>query len=203
MPWIQSHDTLPQHPKTRRAARLAGVSVVEMIGHLHLLWWWSLAVAPDGDLSRFEAEDLADAAMFTGDAETFLRALTDCGPGDSSGFLDGMKLHDWAEYGGRYAARSAAGKAGAAARWARRSDQGKDANAMRTQCDGNGDRNAEERRGEESKPPPTPPVDAHVRRMAEARERETQERLAEMTAQHLDPQTGLAQVRSLREVRHG
>ncbi len=183
MAWIPSHDTLGTHPKTRRAARLAGCSVPAMMGHLHLLWHWALGVALDGDLSRFDAADLADAAMWEGDPEVFETALVECGPGESEGFLtaDG-RLHDWDEYGGKYGARSAAGKKGAETRWgkvraakeaqedaeARAADQAEHATAMRPHSGPNGTRNAEERRGEESSPTstltttevvePTPPV---------------------------------------------
>lgn len=152
MPWIQSHDNIAAHPKTRRAARMAGVSVPTMVGHLHMLWHWTLGVAPDGNLSRFEADDLADAAAYEGDPDAFLSALMNCGPGDSFGFIEPtMHLHDWVEYGGRYFARSNAGKAGAKARWDKKrqaSDQAEHAIALRTHSDANGDRNAEERRGE-------------------------------------------------------
>lgn len=148
-PWIPSHVNLGRHPKVRRAARLAGCSVPAMVGHLHLLWHWTLTISPDGDLSRFEGDDLADAAMWTGDPDSFVKALIDCGPGDSEGFLEAsFRLHDWASYGGRYTKRSAAGKAAAAARWADKGtppDQGRDAIALQAQCVGN----AEERRGEE------------------------------------------------------
>lgn len=159
MGWVPSHDTIGDHPKTRRAARKAGVPVPTMVGHLHLLWHWALRVAPDGDLSRFEADDLADGAQWVGDPSVFLKALTDCGPGESEGFLEeSFQLHDWAEYGGRYHARSAAGKAAAETRWEKEkaakaarqqaSDQASDANALPSQSNRTCDGNAEERRGE-------------------------------------------------------
>jgi hypothetical protein len=88
MPWVQSHSNLRTHPKLKRAARLAGCSQPEMAGHLHFLWWWALETQPDGDLSVWEAEDIADAAGWEGDPHTFVTALLDCGPGDKRGFLD-------------------------------------------------------------------------------------------------------------------
>ena len=159
MAYVPSHQELRDHPKTKRAARKAGVPVPAMIGHLHLLWWWALDHAPDGDLSKFDADDLADAAMWESDPETFVKALRDCGPGDSEGFLeDGGRLHDWDDYGGKYGKRVQAARKAAAARW--HSDD--DAPASGPQCDGNANAsdadsdgsasgNAEERRGEEKK----------------------------------------------------
>lgn len=118
MAYIPSHQELKDHPKTRRAARRAGVSLPTMIGHLHLLWWWALDHSPHGDLSRFDDEDLADGAMWEGDPETFVEALQECGPGDTEGFLtDGRQLHDWDEYGGKYAQRVEAARKAAEARW--------------------------------------------------------------------------------------
>ena len=85
---------------------MAGVSIVEMVGHLNFLWWWALDFAKDGDLSGYEAEDIADAAMWTGDPEKFVNALLKCGRNGSSGFLreteSGLVLHDWDDYGGKY-----------------------------------------------------------------------------------------------------
>ena len=164
-PWIPSHQDLARHPKTRKAARRADVSLPTMIGHLHLLWYWALDLAPDGDLSKFDDEDLADAAMWEGDPETFVAALIDCGPGDQDGFLDpDHRLHDWDQYGGKYRKRVEAGRKGAEARWSdapaeeptpdgsavsEPPDSDRNATAMPPHSDTNGDRNAEERRGEE------------------------------------------------------
>lgn len=136
MAYLPSHQELRDHPKTKRAARKAGVTVPAMIGHLHLLWWWALDHAPDGDLGKFDADDLADAAMWEADPETFVKALRDCGPGDSDGFLeDGGKLHDWDDYGGKYGQRVAAGRKAAAARW----DKQADADPMPPHSDANAD----------------------------------------------------------------
>lgn len=155
MAWIPSHQELRDHPKTRRAARLAGVSIPTMIGHLHLLWHWTLDHAPDGDLGRFDAFDLADAAMWDGEPDVLVNALVGCGPGDTSGFLEAdHKLHDWSEFGGRYTRQVEQRRAAARKRW----DTPKDATALRPQSDRNakpmrascgGD--AEESRGEVEK----------------------------------------------------
>ncbi|TDA68003.1 MAG: HNH endonuclease [Clostridia bacterium] len=99
MAWIESHQTLGQHPKTRRLARCLGISLPAAVGHLHYLWWWALDYARDGDLSKFEPEDIAGAALWEGDATAFIEALV------KTGFVDrdeeGLAIHDWGDYAGR------------------------------------------------------------------------------------------------------
>lgn len=108
--WIESHQSLRKHPKTLRAARALGVSEVHLIGHLHCLWWWALDYAPDGDLSSYDNADIAAAAEWDGDADTFVAALRDAAQiGGRPGFLelkdDHLCVHDWAEYGGKLVAK--------------------------------------------------------------------------------------------------
>ena len=53
MAWIESHQELANHPKTKRFKRALGISTPQAIGHLHLLWWWALDYAQDGSLAAF------------------------------------------------------------------------------------------------------------------------------------------------------
>jgi len=103
--WIESNQELASHPKAIKAARKLGISVPAVVGHLHFLWWWCLKYAQDGDLTRFDASDIAVAAGWEGDTGDFVTALVDCGPGDSMGFLEqtdlGLAIHDWMDYAGR------------------------------------------------------------------------------------------------------
>lgn len=105
MAWIESHQVLRDHPKVKRLARLLDCSVAATIGHLHCLWWWAMDYAEDGDTARYDALDIADACMWEGDPDQLVEALRGCGPGGTSGFLDGTVLHDWDEYGGKLAAK--------------------------------------------------------------------------------------------------
>jgi hypothetical protein len=119
MAWIESHQTLASHPKTRKAARALGIPTVNLIGHLHCLWHWALDLAEDGDLSKFDAEDIAIAAQWEGDSQQLVDALLDCGFGDGPGFLErngsygdpqqgltgSLVLHDWWAYAGKLVAR--------------------------------------------------------------------------------------------------
>ena len=105
MAWIESHQELARHPKTRRLARLLSCCLPQAVGHLQFLWWWALDYAPDGDLSAFTDEDIAEAVMWEGDAD-MCAALT------SSGFLDDdRRIHNWADYTGRLISTRVANRA--------------------------------------------------------------------------------------------
>jgi hypothetical protein len=108
--WIPSQVGIRDHPKTRRAARLLGVSRPTLIGHLHCLWWWVLDYAPDGDIDDFEPEDIADGAGWEGDADTFVDALLMSGSKGRAGFLERaggrLLVHDWEDnQGAQFRAR--------------------------------------------------------------------------------------------------
>lgn len=113
--WIESHQTIWEHPKTRKAARALDITVVQLVGHLHSLWHWAIDHAEDGNLSKYDRDDIALAARWDGDADAFVQALIDCGPGDTAGYLEPggpygppdqqatgeLVLHDWWGYAGR------------------------------------------------------------------------------------------------------
>jgi 5-methylcytosine-specific restriction endonuclease McrA len=105
MAWIESHQELRNHPKTKRLARQLGISVAAAIGHLHLFWWWSMDYAENGNLTKYDPEDIADAAGWEGNPQAFLDAMINCGPGGAAGFIDKQGeeifVHDWQEYIGR------------------------------------------------------------------------------------------------------
>jgi hypothetical protein len=68
----------------------------------------------DGNLSAYDAEDLAREIGYTGDAAAMLRALKDTGYIDSAGMIVG-----WSELFGLAASRARSAKKAAAARWSR------------------------------------------------------------------------------------
>lgn len=107
MAWIESHQELGRHPKTRRLAKMLGVSRPAVVGHLHYLWWWAMDFAQDGDITEFDNDELAEAALWDGDSVDFFQSLA------SSGFIDTIKepgqdtrhtLHDWDHYAGKLVA---------------------------------------------------------------------------------------------------
>lgn len=100
MAWIELHQELREHPKAKRIARRLQMPLPHVIGHLSCLWLWCLSYAQDGDLSAFDVEDIADGALYEGDAADFHAALV------AEGFIeeaeDGtQQIHDWHEYGGK------------------------------------------------------------------------------------------------------
>lgn len=105
MAYLEAHQELRQHPKTMRAARLLEAKVPHVIGHLQMLWWWALDYAQDGDITDFDPEEIAVAAMWDGDAQKFVDALLGCGKGGGAGFFerrDGrLLIHDWDDYAGK------------------------------------------------------------------------------------------------------
>src|SRR5690625_5108457 len=88
---------------------MLGVSIPTIMGHLHLLWHWCLEYADDGNLSPYDAHDIADAVMWEGEPDDLISALLNCGPGDKAGFLeqgqDGWIVHDWMDYAGKLVAK--------------------------------------------------------------------------------------------------
>lgn len=81
------------------------MSNIETIGHLAALWAWALKYAENGELARFDSEEIADAAgIHTIDPADFLREL------EAAGWLDRddrgeLTIHAWQEYGGKLAER--------------------------------------------------------------------------------------------------
>jgi hypothetical protein len=104
--WIESHQSLRNHPKVKKAARLADINEFEMIGRLHCLWWWALDYAPDGDVTKYNSDDIEDAIDWRGNKGSFYNALLNCGFNGHKGFFEtfedgSVHIHDWMEYGGR------------------------------------------------------------------------------------------------------
>ena len=131
--WIPSQAGLRGDPKTRRATKALGESIAHTVGYLHCLWWWALEYAPDGDLEDFEAEDIADAAGWAGDPQTFVDALVNAGTKDKPGFLardtgGRLIIHDWEDnQGDQFRARIQAAAKKRAQRAQKRADAGTEA----------------------------------------------------------------------------
>lgn len=99
MAWIESHQELRNHPKLSAVCRTLSAKRVEVIGALHCLWWWCMDYAMEGDISRFNAQQIADASDWKGDAKVFCQALID------ANFIDrgddgSTKIHDWMDFCG-------------------------------------------------------------------------------------------------------
>lgn len=109
MAWIESHQEVGRHPKTKKLARLLGVSLPAAVGYLHYFWWWALDFAQEGTLEKYDGYDLADAMQWDGDPDLLVESLI------SSGYIDdtdsGLVIHDWGEYAGKLLERRAKDRA--------------------------------------------------------------------------------------------
>lgn len=102
MAWIEAHQEIIRHPKTKRLSRALDTSIPTTIGHLFCLWFWCLDYAQDGNLSKHDEYEIADAAMWEGDPREFLLALVESGFVEMSfGDAPEYSIHDWMRYGGR------------------------------------------------------------------------------------------------------
>ena len=104
MAWIELHQSLTTHKKTRRLARRLGLGVPEgipqTIGHLCLFWLWCVDGTEDGSLEGLDAQDIADAAGWTGEPEAFLDAMIEAEFIEKK--ADGrLEIHDWNDYIGK------------------------------------------------------------------------------------------------------
>lgn len=104
MAWIELHQSLTTHKKTRRLARKLGLGVPEgipqTIGHLCLFWLWCVDGTEDGSLEGLDAQDIADAAGWTGEPEVFLDAMVEAEFIEKK--VDGtLEIHDWNDYIGK------------------------------------------------------------------------------------------------------
>ena len=102
MAWIKSDQSLANHPKLILLARALGISKVEALGHLHLLWDWVLEYADDGELKYLDL--IPDACEWSGDQQVFLDALIKYGFIDTTydpedNFTE-YHVHDWLDYSG-------------------------------------------------------------------------------------------------------
>lgn len=99
MAWLQVHQELGRHPKLKRLARALDISTPAAVGHLLYLWWWALDYAQDGEIGQFSSDEIAEAALWGGDSNAFLAAMTNCGFVDN-GAPGQRMIHDWDDYAG-------------------------------------------------------------------------------------------------------
>lgn len=97
MAWIEAHQELANHPKTKKLAYKLSLNKPSTIGSLILLWWWAIDYAPDGDLSKFDSAIIADVMCYRGkNPDKLISSLIE------SGFInENMTIHDWDQYGGK------------------------------------------------------------------------------------------------------
>jgi hypothetical protein len=94
MAWIESHEEMGEHRKTHSLCNSLNVTVPTAVGHLHLLWHYTVRTAWEtGSLAGKLPEAISNACWWRGDPQIFIDALI------SSGFVDSdMKVHEWELY---------------------------------------------------------------------------------------------------------
>src|SRR3990167_436699 len=97
-PYVPLYASLLKHRKIFALKRMLNLrtrrEAVGIVGTLFLLTLesaWS-----NGDLGQYAPADLEELLEWDGEAGEMVRALQECGNG-STGFLDGMKVNDWAQ----------------------------------------------------------------------------------------------------------
>jgi hypothetical protein len=95
----------------RKTLRLKGLIGNDALWLMPRLWSYAAENQPDGDFSDYTEAEIAILTGYTGDASSMLQAL------QAAGFMDGMKLHNWAEHNEYHNVFSERAKKAAAARW--------------------------------------------------------------------------------------
>lgn len=98
MAWIESHIDIGDHPKITELCFELMIKKHEAVGHLHLLWHFTMKYAwRDGDLRRFTPRVICQAVGWDKDPDAFINALR------RTGWLepDTYQIHDWLEYSGK------------------------------------------------------------------------------------------------------
>jgi hypothetical protein len=111
MAWIESHQTLGQHPKTYELAERLHVPMPMAVGLVHYVWWWALEFAPNGHIKRAQIPTMAAHCFWKHTPWKFWGALIGAGfvdadvdhPGDGH-------IHDWTDYVGRLIQRREANR---------------------------------------------------------------------------------------------
>jgi len=103
MTWIKIDIDLINHPKTKKLARNLDISIPAAIGHLISIWTWSMKYAEDGNLGKYDQDQMASAAIWVADSTEFVSAMID------ANFLENdFRLHDWQDFAGALLEKRAA-----------------------------------------------------------------------------------------------
>jgi hypothetical protein len=111
MAWIEVHQELWNHPKTRAMANALKINPSYAGGLLCRFWCWAVdAARPDGDISHLTPGDIASATGWTKSPKILFAALTtvyrdppyEC----DSAWVDDLgngkyRIHDWSSYAGK------------------------------------------------------------------------------------------------------
>lgn len=94
--YLEFHDSARDHPKILKLARDLHIEEPHALGYMASLWGWALRMAPDGDLSSFDVEDIEIGAKWSGDPGAFVKAAHHRKLLDFDGEF--YAIHDWPIY---------------------------------------------------------------------------------------------------------
>ncbi len=96
MAWIESHDDIWTHHKTRALCRALKIRPIEAVGHLTSLWHFVLVNAwESANLEAWGEDGLEEAARWDGNPGAFILAARE------AGFVDGFTVYGWLERAGK------------------------------------------------------------------------------------------------------
>jgi hypothetical protein len=96
MAWIEFHDTVAEHYKTKDLARIMGWELNTAVGALSRFWLWCTKFADDGDLRKHHDQRIADSVgLGSDDAKKFVDAMVEAGWIDRKPCF---RVHDWWDY---------------------------------------------------------------------------------------------------------
>ena len=101
MAWRKLEDTFHSDRKVRKLARELAIPEPHAAGYVVTLWTWALLHAKDGDLSKFDVDDIEYGAKWDGSHGDFVHACGKVGLLDVG--TDSISIHNWLERGGSYA----------------------------------------------------------------------------------------------------
>ena len=101
MAWIEVHQHLKEHRKTRKFKNLMGISRAQAMGHLVMLWLWGIDNTDDcGIIQDADYDDIAIACDYHGDSQVIVNSLIEAGFLEKEG-ADKLFIHDFEDYIGR------------------------------------------------------------------------------------------------------
>ena len=112
--YVRLHSSFWTHRKTLQLRRKLGDAAFWIPPRL---WSFAAENAPDGDLSNYQAEDLAMLVQYSGNAQEMLQALND------AGFLENGIIRNWEERNSFHVTNHERAKTAAAARWSKRNEK--------------------------------------------------------------------------------
>lgn len=102
MAWRPLEDTFHSDRKIRKLARELGIPEPHAAGHVVTLWSWALLHAKDGDLSKFDIDDIEHGAKWDGPYGDFFAGCVEVKLVDVN--RDGtVQVHNWLTRGGSFA----------------------------------------------------------------------------------------------------